>query len=114
MYLHAKRTLFRERTSYTRDSPSDATALLLNYSRERFTSLADGKGGGALFTTLLCSRLLDKANVKLVIQNNSQDLYNTFMNCSINFNSVFIEKNLDKILFFKLKFLSFKFNLIIY
>lgn len=48
----------------------------------------------------LCSRLLDKANVKLAIQNSSQDLYNIFMNCLINFNSMFIEQAFNQILFF--------------
>lgn len=83
--------------------PLDASALLLNYSRERFTSLAfeaNGKGGGASIHDPLCSRLLDKANVKLAIQNSSQDLYNIFMNCLINFNSMFIERTFNQILLF--------------
>jgi len=47
----------------------------------------------------LYSRLLDKANVKLAIQNSSQGLYNIFMNCLINFNSVYWA-NFNQILLF--------------
>lgn len=54
----------------------------------------------------LYSRLLDKANVKLVIQNSSQGLYNIFMNCLINFNSMFIEQILIKFYFLITHFAS--------
>lgn len=54
----------------------------------------------------LYSRLLDKANVKLAIQNSSQGLYNIFMNCLINFNSMFIEQILIKFYFLITHFAS--------